>query len=73
MMEEMQKMCKNMDKTNIPPFMDMKMQNNGMIEEMSKKGFQIFKILSSLYEFLYGEISIILKIWPVNLEKNRIS
>lgn len=34
-MEEMQKMCKKMDQTNIPPFMrDMKMQHNEMMEEM---------------------------------------
>ena len=36
MMEQMQKMCKNMNKTNIPQSKkDMKMPNNDMMEQMS--------------------------------------
>lgn len=37
MMEEMQKMCKNMGERNMTPFMkDMKMPNKEMMEKMCK-------------------------------------
>lgn len=52
-MEEMQKMCKNMDQTNIPPFMSgMKMQHNEMMEEMQNMCKGDFRSCESCQEFM---------------------